>query len=291
MKIFNLFKRTPESSSISIITGGQLNYTYKFIERYCTIHQKDDNKMNFLILLNNENENDNKENNEKYYSLYIELSTRLAFNLNVMNIKYNDSDKANIVNLIDKNNYKIKNLLHLNQIEIMNDYTSFDNEHINYDEFKHLIKEYVHEPIQLSSFFLSKNNFDKNAKIFHLALQKPFNLSKIFKPNLLLQNQFSNMNLLYKSMLNKLKIEIGLCNLRTMNDDYIKYLEDYIEIYKAEEVSDTHQLKDKILTYKKFHDKSFDFLCYLMDNDSIKSIASNGKNAFNYIDIINYDKI
>lgn len=352
MNYFKKFLKKPTTEhlkNVNIITGGQLSITRNIIKKYCEIKHDDTIKEEFLILINKDNyiKNNNQYKNQSLnvdddinQYLYSEISFKYNYPIKCFN---NEDD---IKKYIVESKRKIKNLFHLDHIELFTDYINTDhilninnqilesldysestinsssegdikdnykdkekekekeeekNEkdnkrktEIDYDEIKNLVKKYIDNPISLSSSFRNEDYF-KNSKILHLTLQKPFPLPKVFKPNEMLKNQIMNFRYLMKEKSLKVKpdqvsqIEIGIVNLRTIDKDYINFINLYVDqVMFNKSIVDYKpysEIRTKTSNYISSYDKAVDLVTFFLDSESFRNVVKKRKDNFYYIDI------
>lgn len=349
LKSFLKKPKTENLKMVNIITGGQLSITRSIIKKYCEIKHDDINKDEFLILINKDNyiknnsqyknQNLNVEDDINQY-LYSEISSKYNYPIKCFN---NEDD---IKKYIVESKMKIKNLFHLDHIELFTDYINSDhilnmnnrilesldysestlnssseadikdnqkekeeevkerNEknnkennkkiEIDYEEVKNIIKKYIENPISLSSSFRNED-YLKNSKILHLTLQKPFPLPKVFKPNEMLKNQIMNFRYLMKEKSLKIKpdqvnlIEIGIVNLRTIDKEYINFINLYVDQAILDKSIIDHKpysdIRKKTSNYNTYYDKAVDLVTYFLDSESFSNVVKKRKDNIYYIDI------
>ena len=286
------YKNEIKKKYVNVITGGQLNFTQDVISRFVEINRN--NETNSLIIINNTANNKDIDYDlikAKYINIFntklLDNEYKHKYKILILNKDFfnntsktkninNNNNNNNVVDYLKTNNLVVKSIFHLDHIEILTDYSDIncnENDYINYSEFERIIETYISYPMYLNSLIINNslsNSKDKDTillNIFHLLLQKPFNIPSIFKPNLLFNNQLSNMQFIHKSQ-SKLKILIGLLNLKTIDKTYIDFIKDYIS-------NDNNEIREKINLYYNNYNEAVDLCCYLMSNPCETNVIFN----------------
>lgn len=296
---------------VNIVTGGNLDLCDKFANKYNSfftqhsfpqlliLKESDDsdihnNNYNNVTISGDEySENNTSKNHDQIDNKYKVIERKNIKGINEMYLSYKDTLSMNtLFNYLEKNNYKINCILHLNHtvlLDIPVDYSEIDtfsngieNERIieMLKQIKFLIKTNIENPFILNNNLLNRRHLLNKTKICHFTNQNPFavNISKYLKYNKIFIDMFNLLKSKHSDAIKNKEVDIKLINIHTIDPSYIEYYKTFIDTsikndsdFKLNEID---QFKENISIYEKNIDKALDFLIYMCDpTNNIKKIT------------------